>query len=120
MKTNQFALRLNRLFKEKTRPDGREYSQTEVLDELQGVITRVYLWKLRNGRAANPSLNVIQGLADFFAVKPNYFFEEDAESTGSPFDLAYEIQLKVADLEPEQQQIVLYMIDALQKSHKKG
>jgi len=73
MDTNNFALRLKRLFKEKTKPDGKQYSQAEVLDGLQGVVTRVYLWKLRNGRASNPSLQVISGLADFLGLTPAIF-----------------------------------------------
>ena len=70
MEANNFALRLNRLFKERKKPDGKPYSQTEVLDGLKGVLTRVYLWRLRKGLAMNPSFQVIAGLADFFAVNP--------------------------------------------------
>ncbi len=122
MDVNNFALRLNRLFKEKRKPDGKPYSQTEVLDGLQGVLTRVYLWRLRKGLAMNPSLQVIAGLADFFAVNPGYFFENDqptmATVSGQPKDMLYEIGLRSARLDPEAQQMVLFMIDSIVKSKK--
>lgn len=122
MDANNFALRLNRLFREKRKPDGKSYSQTEVLDGLQGVLTRVYLWRLRKGLAMNPSLQVIAGLADFFAVNPGYFFEMDqpatAAMTGQPRDLLYEIGLRSSHLDPEAQQMVLFMIESIMKSKK--
>jgi transcriptional regulator with XRE-family HTH domain len=119
MDTNNFALRLKRLFKEKTKPDGKQYSQAEVLDGLQGVVTRVYLWKLRNGRASNPSLQVISGLADFFGVAPGYFFEIDGAQTGSLNDnLAHEIGIRSSVLTPQEQQMVLFMIESIQKVQK--
>ena len=121
MDTNQFALRLNRLFKEKKKPDGKSYSQTEVLESLNGVLTRVYLWRLRKGMAANPSFQVICGLADFFAVDPGYFFvKEDSEAASSPSwnSPTREIAQRIQTLTPEEQLMVLYMIEAIQKSHR--
>lgn len=122
MDTNNFALRLNRLFKEKRKPDGKSYSQTEVLNGLQGVLTRVYLWRLRKGLALNPSFQVIAGLADFFAVNPSYFFESDQPPAveGQPKDLVYEIGLRSSRLDPERQQMVLLMIEAILNSKKSG
>ncbi len=118
MEANNFALRLNRLFKERRKPDGKPYSQTEVLDGLKGVLTRVYLWRLRKGLAMNPSFQVIAGLADFFAVNPGYFFENDMPVVGEPKDLVYEIGLRSARLDSESQQMVLFMIDSIIKSKK--
>ena len=124
MDANNFALRLNRLFKERRKPDGKPYSQTEVLNGLQGVLTRVYLWRLRKGLALNPSFQVIAGLADFFGVNPGYFFESDhltgAANHGQPKDLAYEIALRSSRLDSEGQQMVLFMIEAILKSKKQG
>ncbi len=70
-----FTTRLNRLFKEKTKPDGSHYTQSDVIEAAHGVVDRVYLWKLLTGRAANPNLRIVQALAEFFGVDPNYFFE---------------------------------------------
>jgi len=122
METNNFALRLNRLFEEKRKPDGKQYSQAEVLDGARGTLTRVYLWKLRNGRAVNPSLQVIQGLADFFAVDPGYFFETDeakgASTENHAKDLAREISIRSARLSSHEQRIVLFIIDGILKAKK--
>lgn len=121
MDTNNFALRLNRLFKERRKPDGKSYSQTEVLNGLQGVLTRVYLWRLRKGLALNPSFQVIAGLADFFAVSPSYFFESDLPPADDQSrDLAYEIGLRSSRLDPERQQMVLLMIEAIVNAKKSG
>ena len=120
MDTNNFALRLKRLFREKTKPDGKPYSQAEVLEGLHGVVTRVYLWKLRNGRASNPSMQVVNGLADFFGVDPGYFFEIDELQAGFlQNNLAREIGIRAVALKPQEQQMVLFVIEAIQKSQKK-
>ena len=66
-----FALKLNRLFEQ------RRCTQTEVAEALKGVASRVYLWKLRTGRATNPSFQVIRALAEFFAVPVSYFSTPD-------------------------------------------
>src|SRR5258706_42082 len=80
VKKENFAAKLNRLFKEKRKPDGTLYTQTEVVENTKGVLTRVYLWKLRTGRASNPGLQVIRALAEFFGVDPSYFFVNDKMS----------------------------------------
>ncbi|MGC1377781.1 MAG: ATP-binding protein [Anaerolineales bacterium] len=72
---NSFAEKLERLFEEKTKPDGTPYTPADILDATQGILTRVHLWKLRTGNATNPSFKVIQSLADAFGVHPGYFFE---------------------------------------------
>jgi len=118
MENSNFALRLNRLFEEKRKPDGKPYSQTEVLDSLRGVLTRVYLWRLRKGSAANPGFHVIKALADFFGVNPGYFFENDDESSDRQWDLGYEINVKTNALDPESQRMVLLMVDAIQQAKK--
>ena len=74
---NSFAEKLERLFQEKTKPDGTPYTQSDILDATHGVLTRVHLWKLRTGNATNPGFKVIQGLADAFGVPPGYFFENN-------------------------------------------
>ncbi|MGC1378464.1 MAG: helix-turn-helix domain-containing protein [Anaerolineales bacterium] len=120
MDTNNFALRLKRVFKEKTKLDGKPYTQAEVLEGLHGVVTRVYLWKLRNSRASNPSMQVVNGLADFFGVDPGYFFEIDDSQAGSlQNNLAREIGIRAVVLKPEEQQIVLYVIEAIRTAQKK-
>jgi transcriptional regulator with XRE-family HTH domain len=75
-----FAKKLNTLFETKTKLDGSKYTQEEVIQGTNGVLTRAYLWKLRTGRAKNPGFNIVQALADFFDVDINYFrVSEDEE-----------------------------------------
>lgn len=74
-----FTERLNRLFEERRKPDGKRYTQTEFIRGIDGLITRVYLWKLRTGRATNPSYDVLKAIAGFFGVDVNYFFGEEQD-----------------------------------------
>jgi transcriptional regulator with XRE-family HTH domain len=120
MDTNNLALKLERLFEEKRKLNGKRYTPTEVLAGTQGYITRVYLWKLRNGRMSNPSLRVIQALANFFKIDPTYFFESDTTKLQQLLDqyngLVYQIAQRSAELNPEEQHAVLLMIDSIIKS----
>ncbi|MGC1376663.1 MAG: helix-turn-helix domain-containing protein [Anaerolineales bacterium] len=75
--TSSFAQKLEYLFQHKTRPDGTPYTPADILRATNGVLTRIHLWKLRTGKAANPSFRVIQSLADAFDVPPGYFFENN-------------------------------------------
>jgi len=68
-----FARKLNTLFEKKTRRDGSKYTQEQVIQGTNGVLTRAYLWKLRTGRARNPGFYIVQAIADFFEVDINYF-----------------------------------------------
>ena len=125
-KKDNLAEKLNRLFEEKRKPDGSQYSQTEVIEGTNGVLTRVYLWKLRTGRASNPGLHIVQAIAAFFGVDPNYFFGESNQlaSTGAlhetqPF--VDQIALRAGELDEAGRKAVLNMIDYIltQKGNKK-
>jgi ESX-1-secreted protein regulator len=76
------AEKLQKLFEEVRKPDGKRYTQAEVVAGTQGVLTRVYLWKLRTGRATHPGFHVIQALADFFGVEVDYFARGAADAAG--------------------------------------
>ena len=110
------AEKLERLFEEVRKPDGSKYTQTEVVEGTNGVLTRVYLWKLRTGRATNPGFQIIKALTDFFGVDPNYFWESEESAaekeitkpTGKYFE---EIQARSARLDDKAQKAVLDMID---------
>ena len=66
--------KIDQLFLSIRRPDGREYTYDEVEAGTEGRVSRSYIWKLRHGRNRNPSLDVIEALAEFFGVPPGYFF----------------------------------------------
>jgi len=123
-KKEGFAAKLNRLFEEKRKPDGSQYTQTEVVASTKGVLTRVYLWKLRTGRASNPGFHVIQVLADFFEVDPSYFFDSDEMDDRFQYqdherdELVDQIALRSAVLDDNGKQAVLYMIESILKSKK--
>lgn len=121
---NDFAAKLNRLFEEKRKPDGTRYTQTDVVEGTKGVLTRVYLWKLRKGSATNPGLHVVQALANFFGVGPSYFFEgnegktEASKEEQKRDELMDQIALRSVELDNEGKQAVLFMIETILKSNK--
>ncbi len=123
MDTNNLALRLKRLFEEKRKSDGTQYSQREIIEGLRGGITPVYLWKLSNGHACNPSMQVIRSLADFFGVDPGYFFESDALQVVPDKDRlqnerARKILTRSSQLEPGEQDMVLLVIESILRSKR--
>lgn len=126
--SDNLAEKLEKLFNEVRKPDGSKYTQTEVVEGTNGVLTRVYLWKLRTGRATNPGFHIIKALADFFHVDTNYFSqdEESAEEkektrpTGRYFE---EIQTRAAKMDDKAQKAILDMMDYIlstQKSETSG
>ncbi len=123
-KKENFASKLNYLFEKKRKPDGTQYTQTEVAEGTKGVLTRVYLWKLRKGRASNPGFNVIQVLAEFFGVDPSYFFDSDemkgalARESQERNELVDQIALRSSELDDKGKQAVLYMIESILKTKK--
>jgi transcriptional regulator with XRE-family HTH domain len=123
-KKESFAVKLNRLFEEKRKPDGSQYTQTEVVEGLKGILNRVYLWKLRTGRANNPGIHIISALAAFFGVDPSYFFTDDkmklefAKESQKRDLLVDQIALRSSELDEKGKQAVLYMIESIVKSKK--
>ena len=119
-----FATKLNRLFEEKRKPDGSQYTQNEVIEGAKGILNRVYLWKLRKGTASNPSLHVIQALAEFFGVAPSYFLEnrvvktEHSQKIQKRDIVVDRIALRSSQLDDKGKQAVLYMIESILKSKK--
>lgn len=74
--SNDFAQKLDHLFRTVTKPDGTEYSYEEVQQGTGKAVTSAYIWRLRTGKATNPGYWVIKALSDFFQVNPDYFFQE--------------------------------------------
>lgn len=74
---DSLAERVDYLFVTVRRPDGREHTYDEVEAGTGGRVSRSYVWKLRKGRNRNPSLEVVDALAEFFGVPVGYFFGED-------------------------------------------
>src|SRR6476659_939354 len=67
---------VNDLFRTHRKPDGREYSSSEVSRALNGELDPTYMAKLRRGGIPNPGRNTLLLLCRFFGVAPTYFFPE--------------------------------------------
>lgn len=123
-KKETFAIKLNRLFAEKRKPDGTQYTQTEVAEASKGLLNRVYIWRLRKGKAPNPGMREIQFLASFFGVDPSYFFERDelkavrVIETLKRDNMINQIALRSSELSDRGKQTILLMIDSLLKSEE--
>lgn len=73
----------------------KPYSMREAatrINEAAGeqVISHGYLWSLRKGSKANPSITQIAAIAAFFGVPPSYFFDTPGDT---PVDPAIRIAL---------------------------
>lgn len=120
---DNLADKLEKLFDEVRKPDGSKYTQTEVIEGTNGLLTRVYLWKLRTGRATNPGFQIIKAIADFFGVDTNYFSESD-ESASDKVDTKpagkyfEEIQARAVKMDDKAQKAILDMMDYILSSQK--
>lgn len=89
------AERLNWLFENIDHPDGREYKQSEIEDltEQEGLkVSTSYIGRLRNGKADNPSWEVLSVLATVFGVPLTFFFEELSTKEMERYKLASSLQ----------------------------
>lgn len=81
------AEKLNELFRTVHPPDRGAYSNEEVAAEIRRggeSMSATYLWLLRRGERANPTMRHLQALAGFFGVSPAYFFSTcDAHPDGA-------------------------------------
>jgi transcriptional regulator with XRE-family HTH domain len=121
-----FAERLNALFRTVHPPGGKEYSNREVVDAIAEAggprVSSQYLQQLRNNVKDNPSMRLIVGLADFFGVKPAYFFsDKEAQATDEGVALllnlvdagALNIATRLPDLPPESRAVVAQVVEHL-------
>ncbi|GAA4730090.1 helix-turn-helix domain-containing protein [Phytohabitans rumicis] len=77
-----FRVRLNYLF-DTVRAPGRTtpYTAQEVADAIRDAgtdISKGYISLLRNGERSNPTMTIVQAIANFFQVPPAYFFDDAA------------------------------------------
>lgn len=129
---NDFARRLDYLFKTIQRSDGSEYSYEEVQDGTGKAVTAAYIWRLRTGKATNPGYWVIKALSDFFGVEPNYFFQDEEQASEMAARQANanladrfqessvkDIALRASELDDAGRKAILGMIDyILQNKHE--
>jgi transcriptional regulator with XRE-family HTH domain len=93
--SDTLASKLDRLFAVGRSARGSEYSYREVAAGIGRVggapISGTYIWQLRTGQRQNPSRKHIEGLAAFFGVPVNYFFNDVTTA-----DVQSELELLVA------------------------
>ncbi|NYI06855.1 hypothetical protein [Allostreptomyces psammosilenae] len=82
------AAKLDQLFQEAARANGKPPSHAEVARAINArsggrTISGVYIWQLRTGKKDNPTKRHLEALADYFRVPPGYFFD-DAGAPPSP------------------------------------
>jgi transcriptional regulator with XRE-family HTH domain len=51
-------------------------------------VSKAHIWELEKGRAANPSMTLLQGVADHFGVKISFLIGEDVDSPDADQRLA--------------------------------
>jgi transcriptional regulator with XRE-family HTH domain len=122
------AEKLERLFRA-VHPRGRgEYTYREVADGIRArglaPISGTYVWQLRTGQRTNPTMKHIEGLAAFFGVPVNYFFNDDvAHRVDTELDMIValretpirHIALRASGLSPESLSAIAEMIEHVRR-----
>ena len=120
-----FTEKLNMLFEMKRKSDGSKYSQEDVIQGTNGVLTRAYLWKLRTGRAKNPGFTIVQALADFFDVNINYFRTDESQpevivEKSLRDELLDEMSLRASMHSDDTIKAIISMMDYIEKNYPGG
>jgi transcriptional regulator with XRE-family HTH domain len=125
-KTSTFARKLEELFETRRKPDGSRYRQDDVIQGTGGILTRVYLWKLRTGRSTNPGFHIVQAISHYFGVEPGYFFDAEEPQpqvvVGAKPSFLDEILLRKEELDKldeEGRQTILTVIDLTIEQRRK-
>src|SRR5947209_5927250 len=127
------ADKLDRLFTT-IHPRGRsEYSFEEVAEGIRQrggpSISHTYLWQLRKGQRTNPSINVVEALAEFFGVSPSYFLDDEATARiDAQLDLleamrdadVRRLALRASDLSPESLRAIIDMVEHVRELEGHG
>lgn len=127
------AERIETLFRVVRRPDGEPFSNEDVARacrEATGeTFSATYLWQLRTGRRANPTVRHVEALAQFFEVPATYFFDEeqaaaitrDLELLGALRDAGVRsVALRAVNLSPESIDTISDMIDVLARREERS
>lgn len=75
-------------------------------------VSKAHIWELEKGRTDNPSMGLVQRLADHFRVSISFLVGEDRESPDAADDLA-RLFRQAADLDPEERAILDDMVQSL-------
>ncbi|WP_460399138.1 helix-turn-helix domain-containing protein [Actinophytocola sediminis] len=107
------AEKLNYLLDRIRRDDGRRFTHAQVADAVARSTGRPcdrgYISQLCSGTRDNPTMIVLEALADFFDVSPAFFFD-DARSR----HIAEQIELAIALQDPDTRALALEMLARLE------
>lgn len=129
---DEVARRLNTLFADIKRPDGRKHTDEEVANHVRDVTgqrcSRYWVSQLRHGKVGKPGLDRLAAIADFFDVKPGYFHDdayargvaEDLETVAAIKELeAHGVHLReLAQLDPADLGFIRNMIERLAEAKR--
>ena len=93
----------------------RNESLQQVADKVG--VTKTHIWELERGRTKNPSLSVIQGLADHFGVSIASLVDEDIDAADADQQLAKMFRL-ARDLEDDDRRFLDDMIKSFIRRKK--
>lgn len=77
-------------------------------------VSKAHIWELEKGRADNPSMALVQRLADHFKVTVTYLMGEDIEAHDADPELQRMFR-QAAALEPREREILDDMMQSLLK-----
>lgn len=106
---------INDLFSIHHRPDGKEYTNKEVVQALGGVIDPSHLSKLRTGKIINPGREILLALCLFFHISPSYFFPEVKETQFHSLEDPLHQALHTIGLHPDVEKKLEELIAILQQ-----
>ncbi|MGW3993250.1 XRE family transcriptional regulator [Amycolatopsis sp. NPDC004772] len=133
-----FADKLNHLFAVTKSPEGDEYSNDFAADSITVAGTKIsgtYIWQLRKRKRDNPTIKHVEGLARFFGVPVNYFFDDDVTDRVDQqlHELAAEqerlkanagdqeaqrIAMRAGELTPDRRQLVMDLLDVVYRDQQ--
>ena len=93
----------------------RKESLQDVADAVG--VTKTHIWELERGRANNPSLAVIEGLANHFRISIASLVGEDVDSKDADQELARMFRL-ARDLGPDDRKVIDDMIESFWRRRK--
>lgn len=82
-------------------------------------MSKAHIWELEKGRTVNPTLALITGLADYFAVTVSYLVGEDPDAIDADPDLARMFR-QASGLSESDRAILDDMMNSLLKRAGKG
>ncbi|MFC4912929.1 helix-turn-helix domain-containing protein [Actinomadura gamaensis] len=78
----QLSEKIDSLFRTVYPAGGKPYSLQEAAEGIEALtgekVSHNTLWKLRTGKAENPTKRVLEAIAKFFGVNPTYFFDDES------------------------------------------